>query len=381
MLKIILLIGKYTIRQYVAADGYLETTRNITHTSSRGYILKRYGKYTWRFLLGISISALFVWLAVRNVEFGEIARDLIYSDLRMILPFLVVLNLSYWAKGLRWSILLAPIHRAPAWALFPGVMIGFASNVLLPLQLGEFVRAWAVARQLNMEQATVIATIFLERIFDLLVMFFILECALLFFPTISSEVLTMSYILGGVCVALLILIAVCVRWTDSFVRLFGKGATVLPSSWQYWIVNEARKGALGLACLKEPRLLVGITATSFLQWGFMGLSIYIGFMAVGIAVPVSAGFIVLVLTSIGMTLPSGPGYIGTIQLAFVIGLRLYGVEATEAVAASIYFHFIAYAYSLIVGLYYLGRTGLTLTQAREVAEHVKQDATGAKINT
>ena len=113
----------------------------------------------------------------------------------------------------------------------------------------------------------------------------------------------------------------------------------------------------------------------------MGLSIYIGFMAVGIAVPVSAGFIVLVLTSIGMTLPSGPGYIGTIQLAFVIGLRLYGVEATEAVAASIYFHFIAYAYSLIVGLYYLGRTGLTLTQAREVAEHVKQDATGAKINT
>lgn len=318
--------------------------------------------------MGVVVSAALVWAAVRDAELGGVGQALAQSNLWLILPFLVVLNLSYWLKAVRWRILLVPIREVFARRLFPGVMIGFASNIVLPVQLGELVRAWVVARQLDVKQMTLLGTIFLERIFDFLVVLVLLGCALVLSPTMTTELVTAGYFLSGICAVLLMLAVMYVRWTNDFLKHFEKGAVFLPSIWRNRIVSALSTGALGLDALRRPGLLVGITATSFMQWGLMGASMYVGIVAIGIDAPVSAGFVVLALTSAGMTLPSSPGYIGTIQLSFVLGLRPYGIDATDAFAASIYFHAIAYLYSLTLGLYYFGRTGYTLTQVRGAAE-------------
>jgi hypothetical protein len=60
---------------------------------------------------------------------------------------------------------------------------------------------------------------------------------------------------------------------------------------------------------------------------------------------------------VGITLPSSPGYFGNIQLAYVLALKPFGIDAGSAIAASLFFHALAYPAVVIVGLIYLRTQG------------------------
>jgi uncharacterized membrane protein YbhN (UPF0104 family) len=67
-------------------------------------------------------------------------------------------------------------------------------------------------------------------------------------------------------------------------------------------------------------------------------------MAIGLAASLSASVAVLALMVVGVTLPTAPGYLGTTQLAFVVGLGVSGVPIEQAFASSL-------VYSLTVNLF------------------------------
>ena len=95
--------------------------------------------------------------------------------------------------------------------------------------------------------------------------------------------------------------------------------------------------------------------------------------ATGVEAPPSAAFVVLAFTIVGMTLPSSPGYLGTIQLCFILALKPYGISHSEAFAASIFFHMTAYVYALLFGLYYLAKSGYSLSQVRAAAQRYHRE--------
>ncbi len=104
----------------------------------------------------------------------------------------------------------------------------------------------------------------------------------------------------------------------------------------------------------------------------MGLGIYLSLLAVKVSVPVLASFVVLAFTFVGVTLPSSPGAVGTIQLSFALALGPYGVETGDAVAASIFWHVLAYSFVTVVGLYYFVRMGYTLSTVRQHAQELDE---------
>jgi hypothetical protein len=61
-----------------------------------------------------------------------------------------------------------------------------------------------------------------------------------------------------------------------------------------------------------------------------------------------------------MSLPSGPGYVGSIQLAFTLGLAPFGVAAGPAIAASVFYHVLVCGSLIVAGLIALHRLGGTL---------------------
>jgi hypothetical protein len=57
-------------------------------------------------------------------------------------------------------------------------------------------------------------------------------------------------------------------------------------------------------------------------------------------------------------IPSAPAYLGTMQYACVIGLGVYGVARSEALAFSTVYHATQFFPITLVGLYYAWRTHL-----------------------
>ena len=66
----------------------------------------------------------------------------------------------------------------------------------------------------------------------------------------------------------------------------------------------------------------------------------------------------LVLVVAGITLPSSPGFVGTIEYCFVLGLKAYGVSAGTALSVALYYHALTWTSVTIAGAFFLRRYGV-----------------------
>src|SRR5262249_14918137 len=116
--------------------------------------------------IGVAISAVLLWVAVRGVNFDEALQQLRQVRLAWLIPLLVSIVLRFWLTALRWQLLLKPVKRVGVHRLFAITMIGFMANNVLPARLGEFVRAYALGRSEALSPSVPFATIVIERVFD-----------------------------------------------------------------------------------------------------------------------------------------------------------------------------------------------------------------------
>ncbi len=315
-------------------------------------------------LLGVIVSAVLLLFAARGVDGAAVKTTLATANYWLVAPFLLVLFLYYWVKTVRWTDLLSPVARSRASQLFPSVMIGYAGSALLPLQLGELIRAWLAARGLSIPALAVLMSIALERIFDLLSIVLLLGIALALGKSVPPLLISAGWLIaaGSLAAAGMILFYVhrtptVVRWTRSLTRW-------LPEKLSERIVRQVEAGAGGLQALRDGRLLLRALATSVLQWLFMWACVWISLAAVGIEPTVLSTFVVLVLMIIGISLPNSPGYVGSIQLAYVLALKPLGVDPAIAIGASVFFHVLAYVSVVVAGLFFLQRVGVGVSGLR-----------------
>jgi uncharacterized protein (TIRG00374 family) len=304
---------------------------------------------------------------MRDADLREIGHALGRSNPWFIFPLLASLALFFWLKAIRWRMLLSPLLTTTTAQVLPALMVGYASNIVLPAQLGEFVRMYIGGRQFGINNVSVLATIVLERIFDFLAVLFFLALPLLFDARTPPTLLATGYVIGGIAVTLLITTLIYMFWSTQVVGFFRSVTRFLPAAVQTRLLSQLELGATALQSIRTPRLIPGIVITSLAQWGFMGLCTYTAIAALGLDVPLSAGFVVLAITVAGLTLPNSPGFFGTIQLCFTLGLAPYGVNAADAIAASIFYHVLFYLSVALAGLYFLRRLGYRFRDIKSVA--------------
>lgn len=324
--------------------------------------------------VGVAISVLFLWLALKETNFREIGTALGRSALWLMAPLLVAYGAYYWLKAIRWRMLLKPMADVRTGEIVSPMMIGFMGNNILPAHLGEFIRMYLGAKQLGLRKTQVLATIVLERMFDVLSVVLFLGLVLIVGKNVPAQLETVGYVTAAIGLGSMVLIACYVKWTDRFLRETRRALFFVPGKIREAVLHQLEVGVEGLAAIKRPGLLFGIVTTSLGQWACMGVSNYIAIRAIGIDTRMSAAFVVLAATTFAVTLPTAPGFLGTVQVAFKIALVPYGVAAGDAVAASVFFHVPTYLAVTFVGLWFLKRTGYRLRQLREDAEDEFEDA-------
>jgi len=250
--------------------------------------------------------------------------------------------------------------------LFASTMIGFMASNVLPLRLGEFVRAWSLGRIANVSRTAVLATVVVERIFD--------SFALLTFMTIilllkklplPEEIQDFGYVFLVLNVAaLLVIILLGVRPKPTLL-LLKKLVGILPSKPGHTVYDLFEKFSHGLRVMGDVKVVIKLSFQSLLLWFITGISNYFVFMAFDLHLPIDASFVVLVIVSIGIMIPQSPGFVGGYHICVWYALKPYGVVQDVALAVAVVLHGAQYVVITLVGFYYLRREHLSLKQAEQ----------------
>ncbi|MEM7282100.1 MAG: lysylphosphatidylglycerol synthase transmembrane domain-containing protein [Pseudomonadota bacterium] len=317
--------------------------------------------------VGLTVGAMFLWLALRNVDFSQISSHLSKANYWYAIPFCLLFISFYWLKAIRWSLLLSPIGKMSYRSLFPVMMVGFGANNLLPAHLGEFIRMYLLSRQTSTSNSAVLASIVLERIFDLLAVAML--CAIALSVTSGSGVAQyLGYSLFLIAGLGLFVFLLFVTYTDLVLDLTAKFLSPLPGSISSFVIRNLRNASRGLQTLRNPKMIVIVFANSLIQWTLLAVCIYLAVAAVGITTTWNAYVIVLGLVVFGLSLPTAPAYLGTIQLAFVIGLGLANISDEFAIASSVFYHALTFSTTSVLGLYGLHRAGTSYGTLQQAAQ-------------
>jgi glycosyltransferase 2 family protein len=310
---------------------------------------------SWRALIGILISAVFLFLAFRGQDFSEIRDALLESNLWWLPVALALYFAGVWIRAIRWHILLRPVSsRTTARELFPIVVVGFMANNVLPLRAGELVRSVLVGRKYNVRKTSALATIAVERIFDGLVMLGFLAVSMVF-VSLTSDLQHLAIVGFIVFVGLLVGLVLLTFAGDFVDRMLQLVLGPLPESVADRVQQMLQSFLGGLGILRTGGDLLKVVATSILAWLFEASMYFVMAYAFGGAVrevmSVAATLLTTGVANLSTLIPGAPGYIGQFEYGVKLVLTgALGVPESRALAYAILVHAALYFPITIIGI-------------------------------
>lgn len=318
--------------------------------------------------ISVAISAFFLWLAARGVHWDEAFAAMRGANYVWVLAMLPVTVWTLFIRAQRWRVFLHGVGVPPLRPLVSATNIGFMANMILPLRIGEVVRPVLLSRRGHLPLSGVLASVLLERIFDMftILLLFGLATSLV---TVSDQVRQWGWMLSGVAVAVAGVI-VLIRLQETLaLRIARAVAERLPEKVGAPAYRFAEGFVRALDMLDSPVAYLRAFAWSIYLWMAISLIYVFGFWAFHLDVPALRGALVLTtLVAIAVSVPSAPGFIGAFQLGCVLGLRIFGVPESPALAFSLIVHLTQFVGVIGAGLYSLWRENISLREVEAVEE-------------
>ncbi len=323
-------------------------------------------------LISFVITAVFLVLAVRNVDLGAVAAELARADYRFLAPAAALTLTGYLLRTLRWGLILRPIRTVDFGTLFSVLMLGFASNNIMPARVGEIVRAYTLGRKVEVPTTLSLATIVVERVFDGLTLLLLMAVALQVAPVpLDNDRLRLVELASvGIFATALVVLVLLLVLEERALALLAVILRPLPRRFAERVTGMGDSFIKGLHALRHPRILVQIGIVSLLVWAAEAASY--AFIArafqLGLAPReyVGAVLFLVVFVNLGIMIPSAPGYIGTFQFFARLALTAFGVPGERAVGLALLSHAMQYTLVTGIGLVILWRERLSLARVVRV---------------
>lgn len=307
----------------------------------------------WQVVLGVLVSTLTLYLAVRHVDLAQVWQALRAARPGWIGLALLSVALSILAKAYRWKLLLPGV---PFGRLLLALLAGAMLNYYLPARLGDFSRAYA-AGEPGEGRARALGSVALEKVFDLVAyaLLFVLLLLLRPLPEWASRSGLTALLAALVGVAGTILVA---YQRGYFLKLVERWLSKLPLSWQRLLGSRLQAALASLDALQGTRQLVGLSIWSALIWLAALATNQLVLQALGLRLPWTASVLVLVVLQVGITLPSVPGRIGIFEYLCILSLAVFGVAQAPALTYGILLHAVVLVPTTLAGLVAIWLLGL-----------------------
>ena len=332
-------------------------------------------KPSWRSAIGIALSAVLLWWTLRDVSLSTVWSELSKASIPLFLASALCATLIFPLRAFRWRTILEPVApNQPLGALWRATAIGMMTNNLVPARAGEIARAYALTRQTSVPFATSIASLAVDRLFDMLVLLLLAVAAFLdpAFPrTARIAGQSLGDLAQGSIVLVVILLAALYAlafFPAQIVRVFEIFARRISPALEARGKSVLTRFSEGLSVLRHPGRFVAVLAWTVAHWLLNALGFWLGFKAVGVSLPFSAALFLQTLIAIGVALPSAPGFFGVFEKFATVGLGIYGVPATQATSWAIGFHILSFIPITLIGMWYFARLGLHMKEINTARE-------------
>jgi hypothetical protein len=307
--------------------------------------MKKFGKLA----IGLIFSGICIYFAFRGINLHELSKSFQSAKYIYVMPVFIVVILGLYLRSYRWGIILESLVKYDQITLFNITSIGFMAVGLLPARLGEFARPYLVKQKSGVRMSSTIATIIVERVFDMLSLMIVLFVVLLKIslpPVIfQTGIITLTIALF----VLLILIFLAVK-KDFSLNKIDIILSKLPERLEKPFKNLANSFLEGLQILPDVKKTLYVSVLSIVIWSLICLSAYLLFFSFDINLPIINAFAITVIIALGVMVPAAPGFVGTYHFACVLGLTSFGISKTVALSYAILLHFLQMAPVIIIGL-------------------------------
>jgi len=329
-------------------------------------IMKRNYK-RWLVWVGLVISAVFLYLAFREINYAELWVTLQNIRLWWLIPGLTIYFCSMVVRAWRWRYLLSPFGKITIKTLFPIIMIGYMGNNVFPLRMGEILRSVVLKRRNDVPISGSLATIVVERMFNAVV---VIGFVLLNLGQLSHLAGSSSFSqLGGLATwAVVIFLAglsafiLMAMFPEPAKRIIHSVINrVIPARWREATISIADRFLDGLMSLRSSKDAIMIFLTSILIW-LLETGLYWS-VNQALVLDLNFGQLMLLNGAVNLVLlvPAAPGGLGTFDAAGRAMLEAFAIPSEPALGYTLLLRIALWAPITLLGAIYFVREGLKWT--------------------
>lgn len=280
-----------------------------------------------KMLPGLAISAFFLWFTFKGFKLSEIESIRLVAPL-WIVGLLVGTCASYWIRSYRWWEMMRSAGSKLS-TCFRVFMTSLAANNILPLRIGDVMRIFTYADDLNTSPSVILSTVIIEKLLDILTLVLLLVVTAKTGNGIPAKTRVLTKVLllisGG---GLIVMVAGARVLVRPIKLLFAKLPAKLGKieHWLLLALDAVRQiGILGMIWLFVLSLVI------WLSEGLLYLSAMkmIGLRTVtGGPLDWGAPLQTVALANFAFLVPSAPGGIGPFEWASKSALAIHNVSAS-----------------------------------------------------
>ncbi len=349
----------------------------------------------WLGLLG-SVAFLAIF-AVLFVDFEQVWEVFKSANYVYAVPSLALYVLSVWFRTLRWRYFLRRVMDGETnRGLFPVVVVGYMANNLIPVRIGEVMRAYYLSLRERIGVSVGLGTVVLERASDVVALLLLFGLAGIVgaigvgaaLTDVAESVPGGAPILVAVAIApflaVLVLMSIVVSTgTATMRRVLDRLFGLLSDSLRERVVDVAMNLLAGIAAVRTPSEMLRVLFYSLLIW-LAEISMYyviaLGF-DIRSAFESEFQFIAAIVVfgsvaNLAGVFPSSAGSWGPFDFFGAAALVALGVENGLAAAYALTVHVVLWAPVTIAGIVLLLADKTSLAKLAEGARSVAQRNVG-----
>jgi uncharacterized protein (TIRG00374 family) len=210
------------------------------------------------------------------------------------------------------------VRRLKFGHVFYGLLVGYAANYVLPARLGELVRADFLGRRYNVSRLSVIGTIVVERLFDVIVFIgFIFAGIGALHQTGDSRIAPILHVVEIVSVG-------CVALAGILILLIKLRHKPLPRPVAF-LEEQLKSLAQGLHLITGAPEVAALTAATAIVWAADSIAVWLLCQALGVELSLFQLLLVMGMSCLAALIPAAPANIGALQYALVLAFELLGL--------------------------------------------------------
>lgn len=305
-------------------------------------------------MVGLAVSAIFTYLAVRSVDFDVFWAGIKESDWRWLMAAVVVLAAALVLRAIRWRLMFRTETRPPLQAALNASLIGYLFNNILPARAGEAARVVVLHQETGASRAEAAATTIGERVYDVVVLLLLLFVASPFLPDVGwlRRAAFVSLVLAVLLVGSIVVMK---KYRERPAQVALRPLALLPRLSVERTDQAGTNLFRGMGAFLDSRLAVTALVLTVLSWLIAAASFWLALRGFSPHATFGAGLLVVIATNLALVIPSSPAAIGVFEASTLAALSVYGFDESTALAYAVVVHGLNFLIYVAVGLFVLHR--------------------------